>query len=172
MSKTLIKEMFFRKSTALVALILFVIPTIHARRATSQEPSESVTAREIISMLRQFMDDATHNNAPGFDRFFADDVIYTRSAGVVITKADIMKSVANAKPSANPGSVYSAEDVTVHEYPNIAVVAFRLVSRTSKTDGTTEISNYRNTGIFLRRNGQWQVVAWQSTKIPDSTPPK
>jgi len=89
MSKTLIKEMFFRKSTALVALILFVIPTIHARRATSQEPSESVTAREIISMLRQFMDDATHNNAPGFDRFFADDVIYTRSAGVVITKADI-----------------------------------------------------------------------------------
>jgi hypothetical protein len=172
MLNTPMREMFFRKSTALVALILLVIPAIHARRAASQEPSESATAREIIGMLRQFMDDATHNNAPGFDRFFADDVIYTRSAGVVITKADIMKSVANVKPSANPGSVYSAEDVTVHEYPNMAVVAFRLVSRTEHGDRATEVSNYRNTGIFLRRNGQWQVVAWQSTKIPDSTPSK
>jgi len=155
-----------------LALWIFIYPALRSQAVQAQEPAQSSTARELIAMLNQFMDDATHNNAPGFDRFFADDVIYTRSAGVVITKADIMKSLSNAKPSATPSSIYSAEDVTVHEYPSMAVVAFRLVSRTPHTDGPTEVSNYRNTGIFLLRNDKWQVVAWQSTKIPDPTTPK
>jgi hypothetical protein len=30
------------------------------------------------------------------------------------------------------------------------------------------VTNYLNTGTFLRRNGKWQVIAWQSTKIPDA----
>jgi len=154
------------------ALWMTIYPALRSQVVQAQEPAQSSTARELIAMLNQFMDDATHNNATGFDRFFADDVIYTRSAGVVITKADIMKSLSNAKPSATPSSIYSAEDVTVHEYPGMAVVAFRLVSRTPHTDGPTEISNYRNTGIFLLRNNKWQVVAWQSTKIPDPTTPK
>ena len=167
-----LSRLLVRVSLFLFALWMFIYPALRLQAVQAQEPAQSSTARELISMLNQFMDDATHNNAPGFDRFFADDVIYTRSAGVVITKADIMKSLSNAKPSATPSSIYSAEDVTVHEYPAMAVLAFRLVSRTPHTDGPTEISNYRNTGIFLLRNNKWQVVAWQSTKIPDPTTPK
>jgi hypothetical protein len=167
-----LSRLLVRVSLFLFALWMFIYPALRLQAVQAQEPAQSSTARELISMLNQFMDDATHNNAPGFDRFFADDVIYTRSAGVVITKADIMKSLSNAKPSATPSSIYSAQDVTVHEYPSMAVVAFRLVSRTPHTDGPTEISNYRNTGIFLLRNNKWQVVAWQSTKIPDPTTPK
>jgi hypothetical protein len=26
---------------------------------------------------------------------------------------------------------------------------------------------YRNTGTFLKRNGKWQAVAWQATKVPE-----
>jgi hypothetical protein len=44
-------------------------------------------------------------------------------------------------------------------------VAFRLVGTTTK-DGKTEVSRYLNTGTFLKRDGKWQVVAWQATKIP------
>jgi len=28
------------------------------------------------------------------------------------------------------------------------------------------VLTYFNTGTFLRRNGAWQVVAWQATAIP------
>jgi hypothetical protein len=28
--------------------------------------------------------------------------------------------------------------------------------------------NYFNTGTFLRRDGLWQVVAWQATRMPDA----
>jgi hypothetical protein len=39
---------------------------------------------------------------------------------------------------------------------------------TSKKEGKTEVTNYLNTGTFLKRNGKWQVVSWQATKMAES----
>jgi hypothetical protein len=33
-----------------------------------------------------------------------------------------------------------------------------------ENDGQRETACFRNTGTFLKRNGQWQAVAWQATK--------
>jgi hypothetical protein len=63
---------------------------------------------------------------------------------------------------------YSAEDITAHEYGEMVVVAFRLVGQAASSDGKTVTSFYRNTGTFLRRNGKWQAVAWQATKISEA----
>jgi ketosteroid isomerase-like protein len=78
-----------------------------------------------------------------------------------------MKNVGSMRPTTESKTTYSAEDITVHEYGDTAVVAFRLVGRAEHADGKVDVSNYRNTGTFLRRNGRWQVVAWQSTKMPE-----
>jgi ketosteroid isomerase-like protein len=154
-----------RARVVAAAAAMFVIIVAVVSRA--QQGGESATARELTAMLRQFLDDAGKGNAAGFEKFFADDVIYTRSAGVVTYKAEIMKNVGNLRPTTESKTTYSAEDITVHEYGDTAVVAFRLVGRTEHTDGKVEIANYRNTGTFLRRNSRWQVVAWQSTKMPE-----
>jgi ketosteroid isomerase-like protein len=135
--------------------------------AGAQGPRETATTRELTGLLRQFLVDAGSGNRAGFDKFFADDLIYTRAAGVVITKADILKSLENPQPAEENKATYSAEDITVHDYGDMAVVAFRLVGRTEHSDGKVETDHYRNTGTFLRRNGTWQVVAWQATKIPE-----
>jgi len=137
-----------------------------------QNPAEPPTAERLTAMLRQFLVDAAQGNVAGFESFFADDVIYTRSAGVVTNKPEILKNVTNLRPTPESKSVYSAEDVTVHDYGDTAIVAFRLVARTEHSDGKVETENYRNTGTFLRRNGRWQVIAWQSTKIPAAPAPK
>jgi ketosteroid isomerase-like protein len=156
-------------SLALCSVFAFA-PRLAVSQSSSEAP-QSATARQLTAMLTQFLHDASVNNADGFDTFFADDVIYTRSTGGVTTKADIMRSMRNPRPAAQTPtntSVYSAEDVTIHEYGDSAVVAFRLVARVTHPDGKVDQSNYRNTGVFLRRNGKWQVVAWQSTKMPDA----
>lgn len=156
------------KRLLMTALVLGLVSVHWVRAARGQDAGESATARELTARLRQFLDDAGHNNAPGFDKFFADDVIYTRSAGSVTTKAAIMRSVQNSGPNVSPDTVFSAEDITIHEYGDTAVVAFRLVATAAHPKGTAAPSNYRNTGVFLKRNGQWQVVAWQSTKMPEA----
>ena len=151
-----------------VFALLFVLPGA----AAPQKASDAGTKKKLTGMLRQFLVDAAQNNPAGFDLFFADDVIYTRSAGVVTNKAAIMKSVSAPHPPSDTKVTYSAEDVSVRDYGDTAVVAFQLVARTEHADGKVETSNYRNTGTFLRRNGRWQVVAWQSTKMPEPSAAK
>lgn len=164
------------RAVGFLAGVALIFPVgARAQNQTQAQPqmqSNPATVTELTAMLQQFLVDASTNNAAGFDKFFADDVIYTRSAGGTTTKPEIMQSVKSAKPSTDTKVTYSAEDIAVHDYGDCAVVAFRLVGRTQHGDGRVEEAYYRNTGTFLRRNGKWQVVAWQATKIPDQPAPQ
>jgi ketosteroid isomerase-like protein len=130
--------------------------------------AQSKASEEVTVLLREFMAGAGSGDRAIFEKFFANDVIYTRATGVVITKADIMQSLGKPAPASEGKSSYSAEDITVHEYGDTVIVAFRLEGRTVHDDGKVELAHYRNTGTFLRRNGRWQAVAWQATKISEA----
>src|SRR5277367_651119 len=130
--------------------------------------TKGTSTAEVTALLREFMAGAGSGDRAIFEKFFADDVIYTRATGVVITKADIMQSLGKPAPASEGKSTYSAEDITVHEYGDTVIVAFRLEGRTVQDDGKVELAHYRNTGTFLRRNGRWQAVAWQATKISET----
>lgn len=126
-------------------------------------------------MLNDFLVGAGKNDAAVHDAFWAEDLIYTRSAGVRIDKAELMKGVrsAPAAKAGDPVNVYTAEDIKIQQYGDTAVVAFRLVSTTTKSDGTKTVGNNLNTGTFVKRGGKWRVVAWQSTVVPNAdTKPK
>jgi len=135
--------------------------------ATESTLAQTKAAEDVTTLLREFITRAGSGDRALFDKFFADDVIYTRASGVVITKADIMGSLGKPATASEGKSSYSAEDITVHEYGDTVIVAFRLVGRTDHGDGNVETTRYRNTGTFLRRNGKWQAVAWQATKISE-----
>jgi ketosteroid isomerase-like protein len=130
--------------------------------------TQTGAAQEITALLREFIAGAGSGDRAIFEKFFADDVIYTRASGVVITKASIIESLGKPSPASEGKSTYSAEDITVHEYGDTVIVAFRLEGRTEHGDGKVETARYRNTGTFLRRNGRWQAVAWQATKISEA----
>jgi len=128
-------------------------------------PPQPTTAQQLTTLLNQFLEGAGRGDRAVFVKFFADDVIYTRGTGIVVTKTQILENIDTRAAEGN--STYSAEDITVHEYGDTAVVAFRLEGRTEHADKTVEAAHFRNTGTFLRRNGQWQAIAWQATKIAD-----
>jgi ketosteroid isomerase-like protein len=132
---------------------------------------QTKAVEEVTALLREFMQAAGTGDRAVFDKFFADDLIYTRATGVLITKADIMQSLGKPAAQSSGKTTYSAEDITVHEYGETVVIAFRLEGRTELPDGKVELGHYRNTGTFVRRNGRWQAVAWQATKIAPSGNP-
>jgi ketosteroid isomerase-like protein len=136
--------------------------------AISGALAQTKATQEVTTLLREFISAAGSGDRAIFDKFFADDVIYTRASGVVITKASIMESLGKPAPAPEGKSSYSAEDITVHEYGDTVIVAFRLEGKTEHADGKVETAHYRNTGTFLRRNGRWQAVAWQATKISEA----
>ena len=124
-------------------------------------------AAELTRLLNDFLAGASRNDPAMHERFWAEDLIYTRSAGRRVSKADIMRDLRNApapKPD-DPKTVYTAEDVRIQQYGDTAIVAFRLVA-TTDTDGVKQVQNLLNSGTFLKRDGKWQVVNWQSTRMP------
>lgn len=149
----------------LLISIVFAIATVSAVWAQDSARDRS----ELTRLLDDFLIGAGRNDPNMHDRFWADDLIYTRAIGQRIGKAELMKGVRSAKPPTpgDPVTVYSAEDVRVQQYGNAAVVAFRLVGTTVK-DGKTQVSRFLNTGTFVRRNRKWRAVAWQATAIPNS----
>ena len=139
--------------------------TLHAQTAPD--------AAELTKLLRDFLAGAGRNDAAMHERFWADDLIYTSALGVRKGKAEIMASVRSDEPAPpeQGTTVYSAEDIRIHQYAETAIVAFRLVATTEK-GGTKEIANYLNTGTFVKRDGKWQAVGWQATKVPAESEPK
>jgi uncharacterized protein DUF4440 len=126
-------------------------------------------AAELTRLLNDFLAGASRNDAQIHDAFWADDLIYTRSAGVRVNKAEVMRNVRSTPPPkpTDPKTIYTAEDIRIQQYGTTAIVAFRLVGTTERA-GTTQVANLLNSGTFLKRNGKWQVVNWQSTRMPQS----
>jgi hypothetical protein len=144
--------------------LLLLISLAAALTAFSQTAPD---APELTKLLNEFLAGAGRNDAAVHDRFWAEDLIYTRSSGARTNKPDLMRGVrsASAPKATDPVTVYSAEDVKIQQYGSTAVVAFKLVGTTSKSDGTKTVSNHLNTGTFVKRNDKWQVVAWQATAV-------
>ncbi len=150
----------------LLSLVIFLAAAVCVNAQTAPD------APGLTRLLNEFLAGAGRNDAAVHNRFWADDLIYTRSAGVRIGKEELMKGVRSAaapKPG-DPVNVYTAEDVRIQQYGNAAIVAFKLVGTTTKADGSKTVSNYLNTGTFIKRKGKWQAVAWQSTIVPKPAP--
>ena len=135
----------------LLCLSMFVLMSMSAANA---QPAPA--AVELTKLLNEFL--AGANDAKVHEWFWADELIYTGSVGRRVSKADILKDMRSA-PAAPAGekTTYTAEDVRIQQYGDTAVVAFRLVAKLEK-GGNIAVSNYLNSGTFLKRNGKWQVV--------------
>ena len=158
-----------------LALLLALVSTIAARAAdpaaSSVTPAVSATpaapaAPELTKLLLAFLDGAGRNDAATHDRFWADDLIYTGSAGRRVGKADILRDLKSAPPPKpdEPVTRYGAEDIRIQQYGDAALVAFRLVATTVSPD-STHVAKYLNSGFFIRRKGEWRAVGWQATKL-------
>ncbi|PYV16156.1 MAG: hypothetical protein DMG07_08375 [Acidobacteria bacterium] len=77
----------------------------------------------------------------------ADDLTHTHSSGRVDTKVD-----------------FDRDNVRVRVYGDAAVVTgtAKVHVKSDTRDAKFEI---RFVDVYVRRNGRWQMVAWQSTRI-------
>jgi uncharacterized protein YciI len=150
-----------KKKIATAALVFL---SSSAAGALAAEPAPA--ARELTALVTEFLAGASRNDASVHERFWADDLVYTRAAGERVTRADILRDVraAGAPKPGGPATRYAAEDLSVRQYGDTAVVAFRLVGTTGE-GAQAEVQRFLNTGTFVRRDGRWQAVAWQATRM-------
>lgn len=154
---------------AVAALLPFMATNVPAQNKTAPAAtvSQSPVEQQLIQMVHDFLAAVPKRDPQVFNNFFADDVIYTRSAGTTVDKSEILRNI-GVRAVNEPQATYAGDDFTVHLYGDAAVVNFRLIQHNEK-DGKQETNYFRNTGTFLKRNGKWQVVAWHATQVPPET---
>ncbi len=158
------------KKYLIVLLTLFIVS-----HQSNYADNTSVNDKETLKVL--LSDFLKHQSLKHHNDFWADDLIYTSSDGTRFDKKFIMDGMSSEKKSekdtgegrtsdAESTTTFSAEEIDIRVYNKTAIVAFKLVGIEVKADTTTHVY-YFNTGTFLKRNDQWQAVAWQATKIPN-----
>ena len=148
------------KSIAALCATLFLMLSVAGCISNTDTDTD---ANDLTAILHEFLAGVSEEAA--HDRFWAEDLIYTSSRGTRTNKAEIMQGFGSAEggETEESGPAYTAEDIRIQVYGTTAVVALKLVA-TPTDDGPEE--HYFNTGTFVKRNGVWQVVAWQATRIP------
>jgi len=93
------------------AAVIILMMTCSAFAQTASD------AAELTRLLNEFLAGASRGDAAIHERFWADDLIYTRSAGRRVNKSDVMRGVRSApapKPT-DPKTVFTAEDIQIQQ---------------------------------------------------------
>ena len=93
---------------ALLPMISSAAPAQSHAAAASAQGAITIAAKdagvteELTRRVRDFLANVPKGDRAIFDEFFGDDVIYTRSAGVTVDKAEILKNI-GARAATEPG---------------------------------------------------------------------
>jgi len=138
------------------SILLLTLCFVFALPANSQAQKD---AEVLTQMLHSFLEGASNNDREIHDNFWAEELIYTSSTGTRFGKAEIMAGFENeTEVSDAPKTIFTAEDIQINIYGDMAVVAFKMKGTTGEA-----VQYYYNSGTFLKRNGMWRVVNWQAT---------
>ena len=95
------------------------------------------------------------------DKTTADTYLFTDPTGRVTAKKELMDGFRN-------GSIrilsQDISDVKVQMYGDTAVETGKLTSKATR-DGRDTSGTFRFTRVWVKRNGTWQSVAFQETKM-------
>lgn len=121
---------------------------------------------EIRKLEREWFDSYVRGDRAAFDRIVADDVVITYGNGSVGNKS---QAIAEIKAPADSSYSLTGDDIQVRVYGETAIVTGRVTEK-GTFNGRSLNSQSRYTDVWVRRNGRWQVVAAQNTRLPQERP--
>ena len=152
------------KLIAVVALLVIsATPLVLGQSKAKKAGGPSGKTEEGIRQLHSELIQAQLNSdTAALDRLWADDHIFTNPLGVVQTKA---QRLAEIQSGGRKLELFSITDVHVRVYyGNTAVVTSRAMLK-GQRQGQDISGQYRGIDVYVKKQGRWQVVAAQATRI-------
>jgi ketosteroid isomerase-like protein len=119
----------------------------------------------IIELDRKRMTAMAEKDVAALNTLIADDLIYTHSSARIDTKQSLignMESGSTVYNSVEPSDV-KAQDL------GSAVVLTGVARIRVTSGGKPNAFSVRFTDVYANRGGKWQMVTWQSTRLPDGS---
>jgi ketosteroid isomerase-like protein len=147
-------------------LVVLLASALRARPASGERSAQD-TVRDLEERWAQAV---VRGDRAFFERVLAEDFTHTSHSGVFKTRAQWL-SEAKAGNRAEPkvGTTrYDAmglDDLAVRVYGDTAVATGRTTPKGQNSKGQPITGQYRFLRVWVKRQGRWQAVAFQGTRI-------
>ena len=118
--------------------------------------------RAIIDLDRKRMRAMAAKDVETLEDLLADDLIYTHSSARLDTKRSLIQAMVSG------ATVYTGvepSDVKAQDLGD-TVVLTGIAQIKVTANGNPLAFGVRFTDVYAKRGGRWQMVTWQSTKLP------
>ncbi len=123
----------------------------------------SDNGQKIIDLDKKRMHAMAQKDIATLNAVLADDLIYTHSSARLDTKQSLIRAMESG------ATVYTAvepSDVKAQDLGD-AVVLTGSARISVMSSGRPNSFGVRFTDVYVNKGGQWQMVAWQSTRLPE-----
>jgi ketosteroid isomerase-like protein len=159
MHRTVTRRGATRAGTGVIAICLLAVVLSFPAVARSQGVKSD---QDILTKLEMDWDAAFHRHDVAFiDRLLAEEFVVTYDNGV---RADRATELELAKSLNENVESSTLDEFIVKEYGSTAVVWFTL-HLVGPRDGKPLAIDYQFTDVFVLRDGRWQCVSSQSTRV-------
>lgn len=122
----------------------------------------SVGEQEIAKIESELATAFLKGDAGVCRRVMADDWVGVDDEGMLFDKATLVKDLVSGDLKITTGK---KDDLKVRIYGDTAIAIYRLTQNMTYK-GHDASGAYRSTDIFVKRDGQWQMVGWHTSKMP------
>ena len=119
--------------------------------------------QKIIDLDRKRMNALAQKAIATLNALLSDDLVYTHSTARLDTKKSLIEAMESGK------TVYTAVepfDVKAQDLGDAVVLTGSARIRVMSNGNPNNLS-VRFTDVYVNNGGQWQMVAWQSTRLPE-----
>jgi ketosteroid isomerase-like protein len=117
----------------------------------------------IIDLDRKRMNAMAQKDIATLNALLSDDLVYTHSTARLDSKKSLIEAMESGR------TVYTAvepSDVKAQDL-GTAVVLTGTARISVLSNGNPNSFGVRFTDVYVNHGGQWQMVAWQSTRLPN-----
>lgn len=120
-----------------------------------------ITQEELVRRTQELFDAVVPGDATPWKKYFADDCIFHDEKGRSLDKAKLIADI-TPLPTGYSGTIKVASPQSVI-VSDTAVLSYDTIE-TEMIFGQQLHARYHGTDTWLRRNGQWQIVAAQTMR--------
>jgi hypothetical protein len=141
----------------LLAVVLILLCGLNVGFAAERDAT--ITENELVGRTQELYDAVVPGNQVPWKKYFADDSIFADEKGRTMDKAELIADI-TPLPTGYSGAI-KLEHVQSRIYDNVAILSYDA-NETETIFGQNLRARYHITDTWLRRDGNWQIIASQA----------
>src|SRR5437016_6608811 len=142
-------------------VFVFLLVTCHLSLVTvfAAASDESATRQELLRRTQELYDSLVSGNQTPWKKYFADDCTFSDEKGRTFDKTKLVADI-TPLPKGYSGTI-KVDNVISRIIGDTAVLSYDA-NETETIFGQELHARYHTTDTWLRRNGEWQIIASQT----------